>query len=124
MEEMEYEYLLRRVYHCGRNYSNGADADVYRAMERAYSNLQTKVLYSTQEDREYEFRKQFAKVRNHVDKALVEGLKQIRHTASEEETKRLEKMRSTLLWDFYDKDQLDEIISKADNLFQKYGLES
>ena len=26
---MNYEYLIRRIYNCGRSYDKGADADIY-----------------------------------------------------------------------------------------------
>jgi len=77
MEAMEYEFLLRRVYRCGRNYSNGADADIYRSMEHAHRNLETKTLYFTQDEREYQFQKAFAAVRMNVRDAIEAGIKQI-----------------------------------------------
>ena len=41
MEEyaMSYEFLIRRVFHCGRYGVAGANADEYRRLERAYQYL-------------------------------------------------------------------------------------
>jgi hypothetical protein len=39
MDALEYEYLIRRIYQTGRTSANGADADVYRKMERAETAL-------------------------------------------------------------------------------------
>ena len=36
MRALNYEYLIRRVYHCGRYGVDGADADIYRGLGRVY----------------------------------------------------------------------------------------
>lgn len=35
MEAMDYEYLIRAVFKCGRTRRFGADADIFRGLERA-----------------------------------------------------------------------------------------
>lgn len=35
MEAMNYEYLIRAVFKCGRTRRFGADADIFRGLERA-----------------------------------------------------------------------------------------
>jgi len=124
MEAMEYEYLLRRVYDTGRSYENGADADIYRSMETAYNNLTTKSLFSDQDQREYDFRTKFSKVRIHVDDAIAFGLKQIKYKATLEEVKKIEAMSGTLTYKFFDKEKLDKIIDEANEIFQAHGLEA
>ena len=37
---MIYENFMRMVYHCGRNYDRGVDADIYRKMEHAMRQLE------------------------------------------------------------------------------------
>jgi hypothetical protein len=123
MEDMEYEFLIRNVYHCGRNASNGADADIYRDMEHAHTDLTNQSMYATQSEREYEYRKCFAKVRRHVDDAIREGIKQIKYKAETADVEKLQTMTSKLNFDFYNKDELDKIIDEANNIFHKYGLE-
>lgn len=124
MNDMSYEFLIRAVFKTGRTKKNGADADIYRNMQYAYNDLTTKVMFQTQDDREYEYRKTFAAVRSHVESALKEGIKLIRYAAPAEEVQQLEKMTASLNWDFYDKDELDNIISQALSAFKKHGLEA
>ncbi|MGH1337249.1 MAG: hypothetical protein ACRBFS_14090 [Aureispira sp.] len=40
---MEYEYVMRRIYNCGRNYRKGADADIFRRFMRNASTYRDKV---------------------------------------------------------------------------------
>lgn len=35
MERLDYEYLIRRAYSCGRSFSRGADADIFSGLTRA-----------------------------------------------------------------------------------------
>lgn len=122
MEAMSYEFLLRRVYECGRNNSNGADADIYRRMSHAYADLSIKSMYRNDDDREYEFRMHFAGVRENVAKAIATGIKKMKYEANEEDIKQLEAMTDKLTLTFYDKQELDIIITKANDLFSKYGI--
>lgn len=124
MNEMSYELLIRAVFKTGRTTKNGADADIYRNMQHAYNDLTTKVMFKTQDDREYEYRKNFAAVRSNIERALKEGIKLIKYVASAEEAQQLEKMSASLGYDFYDKDELDNIISQALITFKKHGLEA
>lgn len=122
MNAMLYEFLLRRVHQTGRNFTNGADADIYRSMEHAFNNLMTKTLFATQEQREYDFKQKFSKVRINVDNAIAFGVRDLRSKLSVEETAKLQAMNGDLRYNFYDKERLDEIIHDADEIFHKYGL--
>lgn len=123
MEAMNYEYLIRRVYNCGRTNINGANADIYRIMEQLFHNFETKNLFEKQTDREYEFRKVFSKVRRHVDDAIAVGIKKIEHVANEEDLDKLLDMSTELDVQFYDKVRIDNIIHLSNDIFHKYGLE-
>ncbi len=117
---MLYEYLVRRAYNSGRNYDNGADADIYRKMERAHYSWQSaESIGKNKEDDEYEFRVSAAKVISHVDDALKRALPQIHDIADKEI---LEKMRTMFPIGKYDKKIIDEVIKEAGNIFQKNGL--
>lgn len=122
MEDMEYENLLRAVYKTGRDFSNGADADIYRNMEYSQRVIEDPNWGVSKQDKEYDFRVKFAKVRNNVRNALSEGTKKIQCT--EEESKELTSMISTLGHRFYDKEELDKIIIRAVDIFAKYGLKA
>lgn len=72
MEAMEYEFLLRRVYNCGRRGVSGADADIYRQMEhaeRAYTlyleNIKNRTMRISNQpidDMRYEYERECVKV--------------------------------------------------------------
>lgn len=42
MDAHSYEMLVRRVYKCGRTSNNGANADIYRKMERSFYSIENK----------------------------------------------------------------------------------
>lgn len=122
---MSYEYLLRRVYHCGRHGAKGADADVYRKLERAETHLTNPNWNKTKEEKEYDYRVAFAGVKSYIGNALKEGFKQVQYKATEEEVGKLENIKTELNdIGFYDKKRLDEIISEADKIFKEHGLEA
>lgn len=124
MDAMDYEFLLRRVYHCGRSGVKGADADVYRKLEHAEMHLNDPYWNKTQEQKEYDYRSSFAEVKMHVRNALVEGLKQIHYKATKQDVEKIEAMETQInSIRFYDKKRLDEVIDEADEIFRKYGLE-
>lgn len=121
---MSYEYLLRRVYHCGRHGAKGADADVYRKLGHAEMHLTNPNWNKTKEEREYDYRAAFAGVKTYVSNAIREGFKQVQYKATQEEIEKLEGIKTELNdIDFYDKKRLDEIISEADKIFRDSGLE-
>jgi len=122
---MSYEYLLRPVYHCGRHGAKGADADVYRKLERAEIHLTNPNWNKTKEEKEYDYRVAFAGVKSYVGNALKEGFKQVQYKATEEEVGKLENIKTELNdIGFYDKKRLDEIIKEADKIFKEHGLEA
>ena len=125
MDAMDYEYLLRRIYQCGRHGAKGADADIYRKLERAEVNLTNVHWNKTQEVKEHDYYTAFAEVRMHVRNALREGVRQVEYRLSDEEIKLFEKIREEVnKLGFYNKKRLDEIIDQADDVFRKYGLEA
>lgn len=122
MQAMNYEILLRRVYESARSTKNGANADIYRPMERYHRNLTTKSLYATQDERIYEYHKAFVVVRENVRQAINTGTKKIQNLLNNDEVKQIQQMLKNLTIDFYDKDALDKIIVDADKMFQEHGL--
>jgi hypothetical protein len=125
MNAMSYEYLLRRIYHCGRHGAKGADADVYRKLEHAEMHLTNPNWNKTKEEKEYDYRVAFAGVKSYLVNALKEGFKQVQYKATEKEIEKLESIRTELNdIDFYHKKRLDEIIGEADKIFKGHGLEA
>lgn len=70
MSAMSYEYLLRRVYQCGRDGAKSADADIFRKLEHAERYLTDPHWNKSQEQKEYDYSKAFAEVRMYVRDAL------------------------------------------------------
>lgn len=124
MDAMAYEFLIRRVYQCGRNGIEGADADIYRKMEHAESHLNDPHWRKTKEEKEYDYRSAFVEVKNHVANAIKKGSEKVKFKLSKEEESHLYRMLNTVRRiDFYNKEELDEIIDKADEIFSKQGLQ-
>jgi hypothetical protein len=124
MDAMEYEYLIRRVYHCGRHGAKGADADIYRRLERAQAHLTSTHWNKTQEEKEHDYNTAFAEVRMFVKEAIREGIKQVQHRLTDKEAALLAAIQQEAnKLGFYDKKRLDEIIEIVDEIFRKYGLE-
>lgn len=123
MEAMSYEFLLRRVYNCGRHGVKGADADIYRRMDMAKRHLDDPYWGKSKEQKEHDFYSSFIQVKDHVANAIKKGLEQIDYKATEEDINSLKTMLAALReHNFYDTEKLDEIIDNADEIFRKHGL--
>jgi hypothetical protein len=124
MEAMNYEHLIRRVNQCGRHGVKGADADIYRRMERAEMHLADIYWNKTNEEKEHDYRIAFAEVSRYVSKAIKDGIDQIAYNITDEEKGKLKNVvKETGSFDFYNKIRIDEIIKDTDEIFRKYGLE-
>ena len=122
MEAMSYETLIRNVYGGGRTDKNGANADIYRAMERAYRELQSPMMNTSNDAKEVDFQQNFAGVRSHVRQAIEEGIGKIKYRATVDDITSLNSMKEKLGWRFYDKEELDIIIHDATTIFFKNEL--
>jgi hypothetical protein len=131
MEAMEYEYLMRSVYKCGRGGAAGADADYYRKMEhaeRAYQldveNIKNQVMrISTRpiDDLKYEYEKECIFIWLYVSKAISKALKDFNHKFTDAENSELESLtkRPTEL----NKEIIDKIIDMASEVLIKYEIQ-
>lgn len=124
MTGIQYENFVRRVYNCGRDYRHGADADIYRKLEWADTDLaavDTKVTGGLKEYTNYI--DAFSIVKKFVRNSIREGLVKIRYKASKEEMGSLEEMLVTLeRTNFADKKVLDVFITDANGIFCRHGL--
>ena len=124
MEAMNYEFLIRRVNHCGRHGVKGADADIYRRMERAERYLTDSNWLKSKEGKEHNYKISFGEVNRYVSRALKDGINQIENTISEGDKAILKEMISEIDdFDFHNKIRIKEIIENADKLFRNYGLQ-
>ena len=114
---MEYEDLIRAIFNSSRTQTNGADADIYRAMERDHSNLETKSMYDSHDQREIAFQRSFAPVRNNIQKAILEARRKLSGKVPEQELLNLDGFSAELNHRFYDKERLDLIISAVSDLY-------
>ena len=124
MQAMNYENLIRRVNQCGRHGVKGADADIYRKMERAEMHLTDIYWNKTKEEKEHDYRIAFAEVSRYTSKAIKDGIDQVEYNITEEEKSTLKNIVKEIdSFDFYNKTRIDEIIKNTDEIFRKYGLE-
>jgi hypothetical protein len=122
MKALLYENLIRQVYQSGRTERNGANADIYREMERAEYGLTESSMNTSNEDRQYEFRKSFASVRYYVRNAIKSAINQTKGSALQEVVVELEEIYATLTQDFYNREKLDVMIKRAGLLLKEQGM--
>ena len=113
-----YEILLRTIYDSNRKYRNGSDAAIYREMENAFRDLTLKSTFSSDQEREYEFQKTFAAVRNNVSFAVRKYIHDNSWLAKDQRGY-LEMIDGELKWNFFDKERMDAIIAELANMICK-----
>jgi hypothetical protein len=124
MKHNEYEYLLNKIYYNGILKKQGVNADIYQRMQNEYSNLDMKNLVEGKLDSEYAFRKSFLVVRNYVQQAIKDGMKNFQFTMRATDITKLSYMVDMLNRNFFDKQSLDQIIITANSVFNQYNLKN
>lgn len=124
MKHNEYEYLLNKIYYNGILKNQGVNADIYQRMQSEYSNLDMKNLVEGKLDGEYAFRKSFLVVRNYVQQAIKDGMKNFQFTMRATDITKLTYMVDMLNRNFFDKQSLDQIIITANSVFNQYNLKN
>ena len=124
MTGMQYENFVRRVFNCSRDHRHGADADIYRKLEWADTDLAAVDTKLTGGMKEYtNYIDAFSIVKKFVRNSIREGLQKIRFKASTEEMASLQEMLVTLeRINFADKKVLDVYIANANSIFCRHGL--
>jgi len=124
MGAMDYESLMRMVYHSSKSINKGANANIYRTMETTERFLTDVNWKRTDAEKKYNHKIAFTEVRMYVRNALRDGLEKIKYSATREDIEKIEAMQETLYEsDFFNKAALDVIIKKADQIFYKNGLD-
>lgn len=122
MDAMKYEFLVRMAYNCGRNFTNGADADIYRKMQREYYSWQGQSEgVPDNRDKLYDYRVAAAKVKSHVQSAINKALSQI---YNDTDSAVLSALKAKLHIDEYDKQIIDQVIEEASVIFRKNNLKA
>lgn len=130
MEAMEYEFLLRRIYNCGRRGVPGADADIYRKMEhaeRAYSldlenikNRTVRISNQSIEEMQYEYERECVSLWLYISKAVGKAIQEYGYKLTKDELSKLTKLakRPTDL----SKKVIDEIIDITNDILAKHEI--
>lgn len=116
---MSYEILMRRAYHCGRHGARGADADVYRKMERAFNLLTAENWLEPQQSRELNYAKAANEVANFVSNAITKSLSEIKDS---EKLTKLQELRQKIAHQS-DKQIIDQVIDEVLDIFVELNLE-
>ncbi|MCX2494035.1 hypothetical protein OQX63_11170 [Pedobacter sp. PF22-3] len=124
MKNNEYEYLLNKIYYKGVLQNQGINSDMYQRMQNEYSNLNVQQPVKGQLDGEYAFRKSFLVVRNYVQQAIKDGMKNFQFTMQADDINKLTYMVDMLNRNFFDKQSLDQIIATANSVFNQYHLKN
>ncbi|MFD2289210.1 hypothetical protein GJU39_21375 [Pedobacter petrophilus] len=120
----EYEYLLSKVY-CGGMFSQYImNAGGYLQMQQEYNNLNAFETATGQMEKEYVFRKSFLIIRNYVQQAIKDGLKNFQLEIQADGINKLSYMTGTSNQNFFDKKSLDQIIGMANPVFKQYSLKN
>ncbi|WP_443945865.1 hypothetical protein ACJVDH_01800 [Pedobacter sp. AW1-32] len=122
MKLNDYEYLLNKIYQNGVYQASDIDADFYKKMQMEYKNLNVGSLGVNQMEGEFAFRKSFLIVRNYVQKAIQDGLRNFKYTMNAADINKLSYMVALLNRNFFDKRGLDQIISTANTVFSQYNV--
>lgn len=132
MDALDYEHLLRRVYQVGRHGEDGADADIYRRMERAKRTLDINIeseekgtmpisTLSTDELL-YRYHCECAKVWSYVSDAIRKGLKEYGYLMTEDEKKQLLESIVEPPKRLAEKDYIDNAIKIAESILVRYEI--
>ena len=120
MDALHYEYLIRRAHQCGRYGVKGANADVFRGLERA------EVLYRTEKENQekgkskqwnktleelaFDYGKKSGEVSAYINTAIKKVLNDYENKLTDEQKEELENCEIELI---------DSNISKIENVIEK-----
>ena len=114
-EEMalEYEYLIRAAFNCGRRGVAGANADIYRGLEREAS------LADSGQGNPFELGLIMGRVVAYIENALKTVEKE--HSSDEVFTKKIRECLSLIMSD-PTMAKIDDCVSQARDAFKSVGL--
>ncbi|WP_421938218.1 hypothetical protein [Pedobacter sp.] len=123
MKGIAYEYLLNTVYYAEVLQKQGINADMYLKMQHQHNKL---AAYGLKKEMEidFAFREAFVVVRNYVQQAIKDGLRNFQFVMNTSDVKKLTQMIALLDRNFFDKQSLDQIIEKANEVFNQYQLKN
>ena len=123
MDALQYEYLIRAAHQCEQDDAYGANAAIYRQMDYAFDILGDNHWGNKNPDKESNFRNKFITVKFFVSDALKAAANKICYEATAEETETLDRFIAALQSpDFFDKHQLDCMISESLDILKENGF--
>lgn len=127
---MSYEYLIRRAYKCGRHGVEGANADIYRTLERdnilyttALNEIENKLPRSWGEDvKDLAYRNGISagKVANHIVNAIRKVQSDLNSSLTDEEQEVFEHCKAEMYAPTIEK--IQDVIKKAEDIMVEHGL--
>lgn len=130
MDAMSYEYLIRRAHNCGRHGVEGANADIYRAMERdidlhitALNEIENNLPRSWGEDikiLESQSRNSAAEVAYHIVNAIWKAKSRLNFSLTDEEQRVFDDCKAEMYTPTIEK--ILDVIKKAEDIMVKHGL--
>lgn len=124
MKSNEYEYLLNNIYPQMIPKNQSINADIYLRMQEEYISLNAQSATNFDQNDDFAFRKSFLVVRNYVQQAIKDGMKNFQFSMIKEDFNKLSFMVDMLNPNFFDKKSLDQIILKANSVFNQYNLKN
>ncbi len=113
-----YKYLINKIYPARVN--EDSDMTLYYTMEKAYFKLKMT------EDKNgtvlYEYWCEFYFLKQHICKAITDGMQMIAMEADEFDCNQLENIIYKLNSNLYDINELEELLSFANLIFSGYSL--
>lgn len=117
---MNYEYVIRRVFKCGRYGVSGANADIFRSLERSYVINRDNSNLDKSEDFLFRYAFSCGEVSTYLKTAIEKFAKDYEEKFSGEENEEVENLISLL--NNARMEQIDEVIYRVGILMKTYGL--
>ena len=127
---MNYEYLIRRAYQCGRNGADGTNADIFRKFERAASHYftekkaienKTERKWLGSEDELFDNYMQGAgEIGYYMESAISLVKNKYSEKLNKEQSKELDNIKALLIT--HDFDKIIEAIERGEKVMLDIGL--
>lgn len=117
---LDYEHLVRRAFKCGRYGVSGANADVFRSLERNFVLNKNNVDSSKTEEMLFKYSFSCGEVATYIKTAVEKFGKDYEDQFTPEENQEIEDLISLL--NRAKMEQIEEVIDRAQKLMITYGL--
>lgn len=120
MDEMNYEYLIRRAYQCGRYGVPGADADVYRALERRYIQNRDNTIPAQTSELLHKYAFACGEVATYMKMAIENFSEGYQQRFTDEQKEEIEDIETLLYYGIME--SIEEALERAEALMLEYGI--